>query len=218
MDCLTGPPPGAVMPKLEFFFDFSSPWTYMAFTRIGPICAETGAKLVWKPFYVAAVFREANREVAAKRAVPVPAKRDYHWTDMQRWADRLGIRIGRPPVYGGGSKPLNSAKALRGAFHAIDRGVIAEYAAATFQAYWEELKDISDPAVLADIAADVGMDAAMFLDQMDGAAARDRFRANTDELIRRGGFGTPTFFVDDSQLYFGNDRLDFVRDALLASG
>ena len=76
------------MPKLEFFFDFSSPWTYMAFTRIGPLCAETGAELIWKPFYVAAVFRQANHEVAAKRAAPVPAKLDYYWTDMQRWADR----------------------------------------------------------------------------------------------------------------------------------
>ncbi len=206
------------MPKLEFFFDFSSPWTYMAFTRIGPLCAETGAELVWKPFYVAAVFRQANHEVAAKRAVPVPAKRDYHWTDMQRWAGRLGIRIARPPVYGGGSKPLNSAKALRGAFHAIDQGVIVAYAAATFHAYWEELKDISDPAVLAKIATGAGLDAATFLDHMESADARDRLRANTDELIRRGGFGTPTVFIDERDMYFGNDRLDFVRDALLAAG
>ena len=110
------------MPKLEFFFDFSSPWTYMAFTQIESLCKETGAELIWKPFYVAAVFRQANHEVAAKRAVPVPAKLDYYWTDMQRWAGRLGIRIGRPPVYGGGSKPLNSAKALRGAFVALDTG------------------------------------------------------------------------------------------------
>ena len=205
------------MPKLEFFFDFSSPWTYMAFTRIGPLCAETGAELLWKPFYVAAVFREANHEVAAKRAAPVPAKLDYYWTDMQRWAERLGIRIGRPPVYGGGSKPLNSAKALRGAFLAIDRGIIAEYAAATFHAYWEDLKDISDPVVLAEIAGGVGLDSAMFREGIDGDDARDRLRANTDEFIRRGGFGTPTFFVDEDQLFFGNDRLDFVRDALQAA-
>lgn len=205
------------MPKLEFFFDFSSPWTYMAFTQIGPLCKETGAELIWKPFYVAAVFREANHEVAAKRAVPVPAKRDYHWTDMRRWADRLGIRINRPPVYGGGSTPLNSAKASRGAFVALDHGVIADYAAATFHAYWEELRDISDPAVLAEIAAGIGLESAAFLDRLDDDDTRARLRANTDELIKRGGFGTPTFFVHEKQLYFGNDRLDFVRDALLSA-
>lgn len=204
------------MPQLEFFFDFSSPWTYMAYTRVGPICAETGARLVWKPFYVAAVFRRINHEVAAKRAAPVAVKRDYHWTDMERWAGRLGIRIGRPPVYGGGSKPLNSAKALRGAFLAIDQGRIADYAGEAFRAYWEELQDISDPAILGDIAARAGMDRAAFLDGIDNPETHERLRANTDELIARGGFGTPTFFVDGETLYFGNDRLDFVKDALAA--
>lgn len=199
---------------VEFFFDFSSPWTYMAYTQIEMICRETGADLVWRPFYVAAVFREVNHNVTDMRAKPVPAKLAYYEADMRRWADRLGIRIGRPPVYGGGSKPLNSARALRGAFVAIDHGQISKYSGLVFRAYWEELQDISDSAVLADLAVEAGLGRSEFLERIDAAECRARLEQNTNDLIRRGGFGTPTFFVNRSEMFFGNDRLDFVRDAI----
>lgn len=202
------------MRELEFYFDFSSPWTYMAFTRVEALCADTGARLVWKPFYVAAVFREVNHNVAKMRRNPVEAKRAYYWADMQRWAQRLGITIGRPPVYGGGSSPLNSARALRGALIALDNGRIAEYAGAVFQAYWEALRDVSEMKVLCDIAAGSGLDPAEFRARVNSDDYRNRLKANTDELMARGGFGTPTFFVNRETMFFGNDRLDFVREAL----
>ena len=203
------------MKSLEFFFDFSSPWTYMACRQVEPLCREAGATLVWKPFYVAAVFRDVNHNVGDMRANPVPAKLAYYQADMQRWANRLGIRIARPPVYGGGSRPLNSAAALRGALVAIDGGRISQYAGAVFRAYWEDLEDVSDRAVLGRLAAEAGLDPAAFASGLDEPGIRDRLSANTDELMRRGGFGTPTFFVGDA-MYFGNDRLDFVREALAA--
>ncbi|MBL8386091.1 MAG: 2-hydroxychromene-2-carboxylate isomerase [Burkholderiales bacterium] len=203
------------MRSVEFFFDFSSPWTYMAFRQIEPLCRECAAQLVWKPFYVAAVFREINHNVADMRARPVPAKLAAYATDMARWAARLGIRIARPPVYGGGSAPLNSARALRGAFVAIDAGRISAYAEAVFRAYWEELRDVSDAAVLAELAACAGLDPHQFALAVEGRDCRERLAANTDELIARGGFGTPTFFVGGAEMFFGNDRLDFVREALL---
>ncbi len=204
------------MRTLEFFFDFSSPWTYMAYTQVEALGRDTGAALVWRPFYVAAVFRGINHNVAAMRAQPVPAKLAYYRIDMSRWADRLGIRIGRPPVYGNGSKPLNSARALRGAFHAIDHGRISEYAGAVFRAYWEDLEDVSDPAVLAACARKAGLDPAAFAAGLDAPENRTRLEQNTGELIGRGGFGTPTFFVDRTGMFFGNDRLDFVREALVS--
>lgn len=204
------------MRSLEFFFDFSSPWTYMAFTQIGRLCRDTGATVVWKPFYVAAVFREVNHHVGEMRARVVPAKLAYYQTDMQRWATRLGIRIGRPPVYGGGSRPLNSAAALRGALVALDQQRIEAYARAVFYAYWEELRDVSDRAVLRQLAADSGLAPDDFDARVDASETRARLQQNTDELIRRGGFGTPTFFVGGTEMYFGNDRLDFVREALFA--
>lgn len=202
------------MRLLEFFFDFSSPWTYMAYAQVEALARDTGAELAWRPFYVAAVFRGINHSVAAMRAQPVPAKLAYYKLDMNRWADRLGIRIGRPPVYGNGSKPLNSARALRGAFHAIDHGRISEYAGAVFRAYWEDLEDVSDPAVVAACARKAGLDAAAFAADVDAPGSRTRLEQNTDEFISRGGFGTPTFFVDRTSMFFGNDRLDFIREAL----
>lgn len=202
------------MRALEFFFDFSSPWTYMASTQVETLCAETGANLRWRPFYVAAVFRTINHNVADMRRNPVEAKRAYYWIDMQRWARRLGITIARPPVYGGGSQPLNSARALRGALFAIDEGRISDFAHAVFRAYWELLKDVSDMDVLCDIAAGTGLASDDFRVRVDSDEYRHRLKANTDELIARGGFGTPTFFVDRDAMFFGNDRLDFVRAAL----
>ena len=208
--------PGVQRPRrqLEFFFDFSRPWTFMASVQVAPLCRDAGADLVWRPFYVAAVFRDVNHHWTAMRAQPIGAKLDYYKADMRRWADRLGIRIGRPPVYGGGSKPLNSARALRGAFIAIDQDRIAGYASAVFRAYWENLRDVSDPAVLGELAEECGLDRAAFAERLDAPETRVRLERNTDELVQRGGFGTPTFFVDGSGMYFGNDRLDFVREAL----
>jgi 2-hydroxychromene-2-carboxylate isomerase len=200
--------------RLEFFFDFSSPWTYMACVQVQRFAQPPEVELIWRPFYVAAVFRGVNHHVAEMRSRPVEAKLAYYTADMQRWADRLGIRIGRQPVYGGGSRPLNSARALRGAFLAIDRGRIVQYADEVFRAYWEALQDVSDATVLSELAARAGLDRAEFDARIDGEDLRRRLERNTEELIARGGFGTPTFFVEGSRMFFGNDRLDFVREAL----
>ena len=204
------------MKSVEFFFDFSSPWTYMAYSQVEKLCRESGATLIWKPFYVAAVFREVNHNVGNMRANPVAPKLAYYQADMQRWAGRLGIKIARPPVYGGGSRPLNSAAALRGAFVAMDHGKISEYAGAVFRAYWEDLEDVSDRSVLGRLAVEAGLDPVEFAAQLGAPEIRDRLAENTNELMRRGGFGTPTFFVNQSDMYFGNDRLDFLREALTA--
>jgi len=119
-------------------------------------------------------------------------------------------------VYGGGSRPLNSAAALRGAFVAMDQGRISEYAGAVFRAYWENLEDVSDRAVLGRLAVEAGLDPVEFAAGLGAPEIRERLAENTNELMRRGGFGTPTFFVNQSDMYFGNDRLDFLREALAA--
>ncbi len=199
------------MAKLELFFDCSSPWTYLAFHGIEELAAETGAELVWRPILVGGVFNTVNSSVYEQRANPVPAKLRYYAKDLQDWARHAGIRIGSPPVF-----PVNSVRAMRGCFVALDEGILPRYARAVFEAYWGDLQDISQPDVLAAIAERVGLVSDRFLARIEEPAVKQRLRDTTDELIARGGFGSPTLFVDEDDMYFGNDRLVLVREALLA--
>ena len=198
---------------LELFFDCSSPWTYLAFDAIQPLARETGAELVWRPILVGGVFNAVNDSVYAQRANPTPAKARYHGKDLQDWAQRAGLRIGMPPVF-----PVNSVKAMRGCFLALDAGVLPEFARGVFDAYWGDLQDISKPEVLEPIVRAAGLDPRAFFEGIEKAETKQRLRDNTDELIERGGFGSPTMFVGGDDMYFGNDRLVLVRDALLRAG
>ncbi len=198
------------MARLEFFFDCSSPWTYLAFHKIEGLCAETGAELVWRPILVGGVFNAVNPSVYEQRAKPVPAKARYYAKDLRDWTRHYGLRIGQPPVF-----PVNSVKAMRGAFFALERGALPRYARAVFEAYWGDLLDISQDEVLAKIVERVGLPPAEYFAAIAQPAYKDRLRSNTDELIARGGFGSPTMFVDGGDMYFGNDRLELVRAALL---
>jgi 2-hydroxychromene-2-carboxylate isomerase len=197
------------LPRLEFFFDCSSPWTYLAFHRIGELAAETGAELEWRPILVGGVFNAVNPSVYEQRANPVKPKARYYGKDLADWARLYGLEIGMPPVF-----PVNAVKAMRGALVAQEHGRISDYARAVFEAYWRDLEDISQDEVLARIAAGVGLDRGEFEAKIRDREYKDRLRANTDELVARGGFGSPTFFVDGDDMYFGNDRLPLVRDAL----
>ncbi len=197
------------MATLEFFYDCSSPWTYLAFHRIEEICAATGAQLAWRPILVGGVFNAVNRSVYEHRAKPVPAKARYYRKDLQDWARATGLEIGEPPIF-----PVNSVKAMRGAFVALDAGCISAYSRAVFESYWRDLEDISQDPVLGRIVARVGLPAAAFFREIASPEIKARLRENTDLLIRRGGFGSPTCFVDESDMYFGNDRLSLVERAL----
>lgn len=201
------------MAKLEFFFDCSSPWTYLAFHKIEALCSETGAALEWRPILVGGVFNAVNPSVYEQRAKPVPAKARYYAKDLRDWTRHYGLRIGQPPVF-----PVNSVKAMRGALFALERGVLPAYARAVFEAYWGELEDISQDAVLEKIVERVGLPRAEYFAAIGAPAYKERLRANTDELIARGGFGSPTIFVDGSDMYFGNDRLELVRAAIVGGG
>ena len=197
------------MARLEFFYDCSSPWTYLAFHRIEAVCAEANAELVWRPFLVGGVFNTVNPSVYESREKPVPLKARYYAKDLADWARHYGIEIGQPPVF-----PVNSVKAMRGAFVAEEAGAISPYSRAVFEAYWGRLEDISQDAVLEGIVASVGLDKEAFFEKIARQEYKDRLRANTEELVERGGFGSPTMFVNGGDMYFGNDRLPLVRAAL----
>jgi 2-hydroxychromene-2-carboxylate isomerase len=198
---------------LEFFYDCSSPWTYLAFHEIEALAEDAGAELVWRPILVGGVFNAVNGSVYEQRANPVPAKIRYHAKDLQDWARAYGLAIRWPSVF-----PVNSVKAMRGAIVADAFGRLPDWSRAAFEAYWGEDRDISQDAEIELLAARVGLDPAAVLAGIAEPEVKQRLRDNTDELIARGGFGSPTMFVAGSDMYFGNDRLPLVRLALESAG
>jgi 2-hydroxychromene-2-carboxylate isomerase len=203
-----------VQPRIEFFFDCSSPWTYLAFAGIEKLAAAAGTSIVWRPFLVGGVFNTVNPSVYASRENPVPAKQAYMRKDLQDWARSVGVKIVFPPAV----FPVNSVKAMRGCLLLEAEGKLVPFARAVFEAYWGADRDISQESVLSEICTGVGVDPQRFFAGIAAPAIKDKLKANTEELIRRGGFGTPTLFVDGDDMYFGNDRLPLVRERLLARG
>ncbi|MCZ6644127.1 MAG: 2-hydroxychromene-2-carboxylate isomerase [Gammaproteobacteria bacterium] len=197
------------MHQIEFFFDCSSPWTYLAFESIQPIAARGDVTLVYKPFLVGGVFNTVNPSVYDNRANPVPPKAHYYQKDLQDWATLVNIKIGSPPVF-----PVNSVKVMRGALVALEEGKLIEYTRFAFQRYWGELKDISQDEEVENIAATAGLDVDAFFRKINDQAYKDRLRELTDELVRRGGFGSPTMFLDGDDMYFGNDRIQLLAAKL----
>jgi 2-hydroxychromene-2-carboxylate isomerase len=200
--------------KLEFFYDCSSPWTYLAFSKIESIAQRHNAELVWKPILVGGVFNAVNPSVYEQRANPVKVKARYMKKDLQDWAHLYRLKITDMTelcVF-----PVNSVKAMRGAFVAEEQGRIAPYSRLVFETYWGDNRDISKDEVLRDIVRGSGLDEAEYFRKINEPAYKDKLKANTAELMERGGFGSPTIFVDGS-MFFGNDRLPLVEHALVHS-
>ena len=200
------------MPHVEFFFDCSSPWTYLAFTRVPDVLRRTEATIAWRPILVGGVFNAVNTDVYERRANPDARKARYYDKDMQDWARLAGIQIGKPPVF-----PVRAVLAMRCVIAAAELNALVSFARAVFEAYWGDLKDISQPDVIAGVATSMGLDAQALLTRAQSEEVKRILRNNTDELIARGGFGSPTMFVNGADMYFGNDSLPLVEVALARS-
>jgi 2-hydroxychromene-2-carboxylate isomerase len=193
---------------IEFFFDCSSPWTYLAFHNIQPLAGEFGEEIIWRPILVGGIFNTINPSVYATREHPVEAKLAYQKKDMADWARSAGLSIKmRPTVF-----PVNSVKAMRGCV-LLGKDMLP-FARTVFEIYWGEDQDISQDAVLTEVCRRVGVDEQTFFEGIGQQAIKDQLKANTDEVMKRGGFGSPTIFLDSTDMYFGNDRLPLLREAL----
>ena len=195
---------------IEVFYDCSSPWTYLGFESIQVLASELDVALEWRPILVGAVFNAVNPTLYHQRQNPVPAKERYMLKDLADWAAVQGLTIRFPPSI----FPINSAKAMRACIAAGRLGGLVPFSRRVFQAYWSEDRDIASDEVLDALAGDVGLDGATLLAATASDDMRNALRANTDELITRGGFGSPTLFVDKDDMYFGNDRGPLIRRAL----
>src|SRR3954468_17690741 len=195
---------------IEFFFDCSSPWTYLAFHNIQPLAEEFSENIAWRPILVGGIFNSINPSVYASREHPVPAKVAYQKKDMADWARSAGLAIKmRPTVF-----PVNSVKAMRGCIWLGKPAAMLPFARAVFEIYWGEDKDISQDAVLAEVCQRVGVDSTKFFAGIAEQAIKDQLKVNTDDVMSRGGFGSPTIFIDKTDMDFGNVGLPLVREAL----
>ena len=196
---------------IEVFFDCSSPWTYLAFENLRRLAAELEVEIKWRPILVGGIFNTINPSVYAQRADPVPAKGRYMGKDLADWARHAGLTIKFPPsVF-----PVNSVKVMRGCIALEPRGKLVDFAAAAFEAYWSRDLDISQDEILAEVCARAGVDPAAFFEAITAPEIKDQLRRNTEEVVARGGFGSPTIFVGGDDMYFGNDRIPLIRDAVL---
>jgi 2-hydroxychromene-2-carboxylate isomerase len=199
------------MSELECFFDCSSPWTYFAVHSLMELRKEIGVTISWRPHLVGGVFNAVNPSVHNSREKPVVPKANYGKKDQQDWARFLGIKMHyRPTVF-----PVNAVKIMRGCCWLEGKPELEPLMMAAFAAYWGDDKDISKDDVLTDICKTAGIDPVAFFAAINDQTNKDRLRANTDELIARGGFGSPTIFVGGDDMYFGNDRMPLIKDAVL---
>jgi 2-hydroxychromene-2-carboxylate isomerase len=197
---------------IEFFFDCSSPWTYLAFHNIQSLAAEVNEPIEWKPVLVGGIFNSVNPSVYAMREQPVPSKMNYMVKDLQDWAKLANLKICMPPkVF-----PVNSVKAMRACLWLAPQGKMVPFATALFEAYWSREEDISQDHVLVNICEQLGIDSQTLLDGISQSDIKEQLKSNTEEAIKRGAFGSPTLFLGDD-MYFGNDRLPLLKQAILRS-
>lgn len=198
-------------PRIEFFFDLSSPWTYLAFTNIQkrPACVDAGIR--WRPFLVGGVFNAVNPALYAARENMDTPRMKHSGKILKNWATWSGIALDFPSPY----HPAKSVNAMRMACVLEDEQVaLHAFATAAFEAYFLRAENLDDPAVLIAAANSAGLDGAALHQASQTDANKLKLRANTDEVIARAGYGSPSIFVDGADLYFGNDQLPLVEFAL----
>ncbi len=193
---------------IEFYFDCSSPWTYLAFTEILPLSIRQDIEIAWKPVLVGGVFNSVNKDVYEFRKKPNPLKLSYSNDDLNLWSKVREVNISFPKVF-----PVNSVKAMRGCLFADKENKLVEFANNIFQSYWDEGVDISQEDLLLGIVKNSNLNPEEFTKFIASKEAKDLLIENTEELIKRGGFGSPTFFYKD-KMFFGNDRLHLFEEAL----
>jgi len=193
-------------PGVEFYYDYGSPASYLAWTQLARICAARGATLTYTPVVLGAIFKSTGNSSPAA----IPAKGKYIFQDFARWAARWGVPLRANPFF-----PINTINLMKAAYGIQLRQPerFEDLNRAVFNALWVEALDLNAPAVTAKTLSGAGFDPAYIAALIEDPEVRTGIRRNTDEAIRRGVFGAPTFFVG-GQMYWGQDRLFMVEEAI----
>ena len=197
--------------RIEFFYDLSSPWTYLAFTNLFGVIERTGCCATLRPILVGGVFNAVNPAVYAAREQADNQRLAHSWKVLKDWAKLAGVEMNFPSAF----HPAKSVNAMRMCCAlADDMPALTDFTRAAFGSYFGAQENLDDPQVLIAVADSAGLDGAAIHAKSQTDATKALLRANTDELIARGGYGSPTIFVDKDDMYFGNDQLPLVEAAL----
>jgi 2-hydroxychromene-2-carboxylate isomerase len=189
---------------LEFYYDYGSPYSYLADTQVDAIANRAGATLARKPMLLGGVFK------ATGNASPMTVELKSKWStfDLPMWARYYGVPFKPNPFF-----PINTLGLMRGAVAAQIDGIFERYHPAIYKAMWVDGRNLNDMAEVAAVLGEAGLDARKVGGRIQDQDVKDRLKATTDEAVARGVFGAPTSFVGD-MMFFGNDRLPFVEMAL----
>lgn len=191
------------MATCELIFDVSSPYSYLASTQLSPLLARTGAGITLTPIALGGI-----QKALGTGEIPPAPRLAYMAQDLQRWSKRYGVPVEFPSSW-----PTRTILPQRTIVAAGQGPEGLRAMEALFRAHWGEGKDVSDPAVVKAALDGAGLDGAALIARAGEQPIKDALRANTDRALERGVFGVPTFVVFD-QMFWGNDRLDFVEAAL----
>jgi 2-hydroxychromene-2-carboxylate isomerase len=193
------------MKTVEFLFDFGSPTSYLAYKRLPTITGRHGARIQYTPILLGAVFKATGNASPAA----VPAKARYMNLDLARFAKRYGVILNFNSHF-----PVNTLPLMRGALAYQPTNHFDMYVNAMFDAMWAHPRNLNDQAEIAHVLNDIGVEPDDFLARIERPDVKEKLKANTEGAVARGVFGAPTFFVN-GEMFFGQDRLDFVEEMLL---
>lgn len=193
------------MPKIDFWYDFASTYSYLAAMRAEPLAQAAGVTLRWRPFLLGPIFKSHGMETSPFNIYPVKGR--YSVRDLERLAERQGLPKFHLPV----PFPANSLLAARTAL-ALSDDARPAFSRAVYLAEFSEGRDISDRGTIGDLLAKLGHSADEVLAKTGEQALKDRLRMETEEAGRQGIFGAPNFVTEDGEHFWGNDRFEQALD------
>lgn len=188
-------------PRLDFWFEFASTYSYLTAMRIETVAKDRGIDLVWRPFLLGPIFARQGWETSPFNLFP--AKGRYMWREMERMCEDMGLPLTVPDPF-----PQNGLMAARIAHAGRLEPWIGSFVRAVYMAEFGEGRDISDEGLLAGILLDLGLDAKALLAGAQSIEVKIGLRAAVAEAEAAGVFGAPSFVTEDGELYWGNDRLE----------